>query len=696
MGLRLTVSDTGCVPGADDGRQLALLRQQLDLLFRGIPVAFATNVAAALLVLYAFWPVAANSMLLSWFAGVVLVGGLRLGLMLAWRRRSQLLSCRRWLYVFITGTAFAGVAWALIIIPLFTQAGSYRQLFLAFVFLGLSAAAVTSLSYVRTAALAYILPVLGALVVQFARQEDPLGGAMALAGLFFLIGLIFTTQRTYRYLIEHTQLAMTNAEQQEELAFKEARYHTLLDTAVDAFFLHNTKGRFVDVNQTACTSLGYSYEELLGMTVFDIEKNIDPAMLDGLWANLRQGEIETVRGIHRRKDGSEFPVEVRLGALLGESGDKLFSVLARDVTQRERAEEARRLSEARLAEAQKIAHLGYWEMDVVSGEIIWSDEIYRIFGVDPDHFVPTQTTFAEYLHPDDIIKMQKSYERGLAGEKQADEEWRIVDPYTGATKYIHVLAERLFDDAGRFVYMIGTLQDITARKQAEIAKDEFISTVSHELRTPLTSIRGAVGLLKGGAVGELPMQAQAMVDVASNNTQRLLLLINDILDIQKIETDAHGFHFQEFELTPWLQQALDEHRGYAEQHQIDYQLRSPDSSVTVYGDPDRLMQVLGNLLSNAAKFSPAGATVTVHTALKPGRVRIHVSDTGPGIPESFRDRLFDKFSQSDTTTTRATGGTGLGLSIARAIVDKHRGAIGYSSVEGQGAEFWFEVSIVHM
>ena len=673
------------------GRQQAVLEQQLSLLYRNIPAAVFTNALAALLVVYAFWAVVSHSLLLAWLAAVALIGFARLILRHYWNNHADALGHRNWQLLFVTGTAVAGLTWAAISFPLFAVAGARQQLFLAFVYVGLSAGAITILSYLRSAAMAYILPLLTVLVYHFARQGDVPGGVMALAGLFFLIGLAFTAQRTYGYMIENVQLSTAHRVQQQELADNEARYHTLLDTAVDAFFLHDDKGRFVDANKMACSSLGYSYDELMALTVFDIEEHAQPDALDGMWSRLKQGDVETVQGVHQRKNGSAFPVEVRIGVIGNETGGKLFSVLARDMTQRELAEEARRLSESRLEEAQKIAHLGYWEMDMTSGEIIWSDEIYRIFGVTREGFAPDQSTFSEYLHPQDREKMQTSYEAGLAGEKYANEEWRIIHPVSGVMKYIHVLAERFFDEAGRFVYMIGTLQDITLRKQAEKAKDEFISTVSHELRTPLTSIRGAVGLLRGGAAGEIPEQARAMLDVAGNNTERLLLLINDILDIQKIESGELGLQFRAFELTPWLQQAIEEHSGYAQQHQIQYRLQAPSRDCRIYGDPDRLMQVLGNLLSNAAKFSPAHSDIRIHTSTHDNRVRIHVCDSGPGIPDSFRDKLFDKFTQSDATTTRTAGGTGLGLSIARAIMDRHQGAIGFQSTEGQGSEFWFEV-----
>jgi len=239
----------------------------------------------------------------------------------------------------------------------------------------------------------------------------------------------------------------------------------------------------------------------------------------------------------------------------------------------------------------------------------------------------------------------------------------------------------------------GIIRDITERRRIDKMKNEFISTVSHELRTPLTSIRGSLGLITGGAVGELPKQAANMLDIASNNTERLLLLINDILDIQKIESGQMSFKFQNTALMPLIEKALADNAGYAEQHGVSFKI-GQDLDVRIFADPDRLGQVMSNLLSNAAKFSPDGGTIEVSVAHHQDRVRVSVSDHGPGIPESFHSKLFDKFTQSDSSDTRQKGGTGLGLNITRAIVEKHGGHISFVTKEGIGTTFFVDLPIL--
>lgn len=242
------------------------------------------------------------------------------------------------------------------------------------------------------------------------------------------------------------------------------------------------------------------------------------------------------------------------------------------------------------------------------------------------------------------------------------------------------------------VMYTGLVRDITERKEMENIKNEFISTVSHELRTPLTSIRGSLGLLTGGAVGELPEQAKNMLNIASNNTERLLLLINDILDIEKIESGQIAFKFKPVDIMPLIKTALLENEAYGRQHEIEFKLVNVLDEARVYVDPDRLMQVMNNLLSNAAKFSPQGDVVEISISRHHDDIlRVSVSDHGDGIPESFHAKLFEKFTQSDSSDTRQKGGTGLGLSISKAIIEKHGGQIGFLSREGIGTTMYFEL-----
>jgi len=236
---------------------------------------------------------------------------------------------------------------------------------------------------------------------------------------------------------------------------------------------------------------------------------------------------------------------------------------------------------------------------------------------------------------------------------------------------------------------VGMVRDITERKRMERMKSEFVSTVSHELRTPLTSISGALGLVAGGALGELPGQAQQMIAIAQKNSQRLTHLINDLLDMEKIAAGKLHFEMRPQGLIPLIEQALEANRPYGAERRVSLVLKGNAHAAEVRVDSQRLMQVLANLLSNAIKFSPAGGTVEVAVQAVSGKARVAVTDHGPGIPESFRASIFQKFSQADASDTRQKGGTGLGLAITRELVERMGGRIGFDSVEGDGASFYF-------
>ncbi|MDD1784102.1 PAS domain S-box protein [Enterovibrio sp. ZSDZ35] len=249
---------------------------------------------------------------------------------------------------------------------------------------------------------------------------------------------------------------------------------------------------------------------------------------------------------------------------------------------------------------------------------------------------------------------------------------------------MHVSGERMFT---------GIIRDITLRKKDEQLKNEFVATVSHELRTPLTSIRGALGLVLGKFDGQLPAKSKTMLSMALRNCERLTTLINDILDIEKLESEQMSLELVETNLDNIIRRSIEDNEGFANHHGVSLCYLPSPTGAFVYADSGRLQQVMANLLSNAIKYSDRGSSVTISLRRQDDSYRVDVCDEGTGISPEFHARIFERFSQADSSDTRKRGGTGLGLAISRTIIESHHGEIDFFSTVGKGSTFFFKLPI---
>ncbi len=371
-----------------------------------------------------------------------------------------------------------------------------------------------------------------------------------------------------------------------------------------------------------------------------------------------------------------------------DDGSTLWHGYIRDITDEKEAELAVADSEARLRGLFELSPVGIALNDYETGAFV---------DLNAALLRPTGYTREEFVALSYWDVTPREYAAQEAQQLESMEQTGRYGPYEkeyirkDGTRYPVLLNGMVVHDKSGRKLIWSIIEDISERKRIERMKNEFISTVSHELRTPLTSISGALGLLTGGAAGALPERMQEMLEIAHKNSQRLGLLINDLLDMEKLVAGKMRFEMQEQPLFPLLEQAVRSNQSYADQYEVHLMLDAEDDGVRVEVDADRLQQVLANLLSNAAKFSPEGGEVRMTMEHGEARVRVSVIDHGPGIPEAFRERIFQKFSQADASDTRQKGGSGLGLAITRELVERMGGEVGFDSVPDAGATFWFEL-----
>lgn len=294
--------------------------------------------------------------------------------------------------------------------------------------------------------------------------------------------------------------------------------------------------------------------------------------------------------------------------------------------------------------------------------------------------------FSELMPAEQIPAMEKLFHRvAVQGEQLSHVQIEIVRK-SGERRIVMFSTAPLLEETG-ITAVVGAAEDITELTIADRLKNEFVSTISHELRTPLTSIRGSLGLMKGGVTGELQEQAKNLVNIAYQNCDRLLVLINDLLDIQKLEAGEMEFEYETCNLTELVDHTIDINRGFAEEYHVNMVADFSKRRINVYVDKYRFIQALTNLLSNAIKFSDPGGAVEINIALKTDRASVLVTDHGAGIAPKFHHRIFNKFVQADASDTRHRGGTGLGLVIVKHIMERMQGKVDFESVEGDGSTF---------
>jgi PAS domain S-box-containing protein len=449
------------------------------------------------------------------------------------------------------------------------------------------------------------------------------------------------------------------------------------------------------INERWANISGYSLDELEPSSINTWKKLTHPDDLDKVTEAMlahfnRDTEHFNQAYRVRHKHGHWVWVQDR-GKLVSYSADGKPLVVSgthADISDQIKSQLALHISEARLRGLFELSPFGIALNDFDTGAFIEINQaLVEPTGYSLDEFTTLsywQITPEEYAPQEEeqLLSMQQTGRYG-----PYEKEYRRKD----GSRYPVLLNGVVVHDTDGRKLIWSIVEDISERKRMERMKNEFVSTVSHELRTPLTAIRGALSLICSGKLGELPEAVAEMATVAERNSHRLLSLINDLLDMEKLLIGKMTFNLQWHALTPLIHNALQENEPFAELYQVSLKLSDNNHEVDVMVDATRFGQVMANLLSNAIKFSPAGADVQISLDMTAESVRVTVSDQGPGIPDEFRARIFHKFSQADSSDSRQRGGTGLGLAISRELMEKMNGRIDFTSAPDAGSQFYIEL-----
>ncbi|MGB0560329.1 MAG: PAS domain-containing sensor histidine kinase [Spirulinaceae cyanobacterium] len=489
-------------------------------------------------------------------------------------------------------------------------------------------------------------------------------------------------------------------QQQQNLRRSERFWRSYFESSLVAISIISAENTYLQVNPAFCALLGYGRLELIHRCWLDLTHPDDLDREMQLYQQLGSGQINTYTLDKRYvcKDGQVIYVRQSVSSLRNDANElEQIACTLLDLSDKYAAQAALSQSQERLQLALTGSGLALWDWNLTLNEVYLSGDWNAMLGYANTAIAGPWQLWEHLIHPEELELVWQQLQQHFRGEKPFFEvEYRLL---TQAGTWKWILARGTVFERDHWqnpLRMTGTHQDISDRKDIAQMKNEFISIVSHELRTPLTSIYAALKLFNTGCFGQLNDRGEETLAIALRNTQHLTQLINDILDLDRLEQEPDGSQRQWCDTQDLVSQAIEIMQPTAQDQQVGLDVIYNPTLVQhqgtrIWADGTQIVQVLTNLLSNAIKFSPPESAVTIVLRANAKAILFEVHDYGRGIPSDQLERIFERFQQVDATDTREKGGTGLGLTICRQIIEQHGGKIWVESVFGCGSLFSFTV-----
>lgn len=740
-------------PDSLDIEQESLEEEQVRVLYRSIPLSISATILIDLILSISHWDVVGHGEVILWNILMLCAICLRIANWFFWRNTRQTIKAQYWLTTFRLGTWLAGIFWGCSAYFLFANFNPTYQALLAFALAGVASGSLTTLVIDKPSAVGFVILAIVPLCIRLHLEHGPIAVPMTIMAVSFILFVLSSASRAGKQLESNYKKNARLIEWGHERLRQQQLSH-IISTAQSRFISETDQRKkfealLVDLNDFTGSEFGFigeilyntsqqPYLRMLALTDISWDKSSKAAYskmngggmeftnLNTLFgAALSSGRpiVSNTPAFDMRAAGTPKghpPLNSFLGipifsganqvAMLGlanksggyseDSPEQLKPVLdlisqfvvAQRLQQQHKQDEEMLRRQAKHTQAIldeafdaiiSINDRGEIMSFNHAAEIMFGYRSEQILGASISKLMPERYGIKhdEYVQQFNFTSLRElvGTERELLGLRRNGKEFPI-----------EVAVSEVRD--GSLSY-IGVIRDISERKHTEKLKNEFIATVSHELRTPLTSIAASLAIIESGSVGKIPDKASSLIQIAKQNSLRLQSLISDLLDMDKLLANQMEFNLDNYDALATMQRAIDANKYYAEKHQIQFRITQVEEHTLFHADITRTLQVLGHLLSNAAKFSPAHSSVDIAITRKTRWVRFSVTDHGAGVPNEFKAHIFNSFSQADSSSTRTKDGSGLGLTISRELIEKMGGNIGFTSSPGQGSCFYIELPL---